>query len=109
MNNSNVTIRNQYSRRTGARKYGISYRAIDDDSKSQLAVTPNEISQKTRKLSVRNTSQFSCDPVFEQKTSQQATFSKEILASAAETRPKQPSVQQLTIPVNEWRYVGVVT
>ena len=59
-----VHVRSEHMNRTGARKYGIRNRTIEETERNtDLLRNLNEFSEKTRRLSVRIDRVISVDPV----------------------------------------------
>lgn len=67
-----------------------------------------DYSERTRSICVRLKHEITADPVFDI-NSPSYHPNQEVQESAAEIKPRKQRLTQLFVPVNEWRYIGLIT
>lgn len=101
-----VNLRNSHFKRTGSKIYGIRNRTPSQGLQmSKGFANLNELSEKTRRMSLRVVREDSGDPVLDGVSNLIEVNSD---SCTPNNRPKTMQLSKLQVPLSQWTYIGLM-
>ena len=97
-----IQLRDSHFKRTGSKVYGIRNRT--PDNAFQLLANLNELSEKTRRVSLRVPREEDA----QDGASKITEGISDLNLSSQESKPKTLQLAQLQVPLSQWTYIGLM-